>query len=843
VSDNDLLEQEEQAGQHDDLGIHPERQEAETEELESLYNSSPDEGEPDGGGLYKSEPKGKPKLRTKAQAIFSGKKGRRRLIIMGALGGSSIMLIFLIVFLISSFTIPNFMSHVVGYQFTRTAREFAQSSEEIQGEKIMLDTAKDGTGTAEQGFFRGMLDRYQGVKDGVWDKVNSYRPEKVVDNLETTGQLSYVYEDGVSIGGFTRQKLVKVIQNGDEIDVANPTLAGRLLHPIQNFTDKIEMRGDLKDSIDESLDGTNTLVRSGVAKEIRSRIDATLVRWVRNGKPEDPINPAAYEADAVIADRLNAQESEAVATDNGTALRSAASEEVLDNNKDAENAAADGTEACVKDPACLDQQIADGNPTPRPVLEKIDAALQSDTLTKATSVISTAAAVAIPLCLIYDGSLQNSGSSIDTQTASNMRTYNSVAAANHQQQAGQNVTASAVNALQKQLQGKNGIGASVPEQRANNQPVDTTQFSSTQASASHSFSLINAIPLVPQSVLNFMDSFAHPFCKTITNGYVLAGLGIGEVVVGIASGGSVNLADVGIKEFVTTSVKQFFDEFSTKEFIKGVVVQGAVIGGATLIAKQIVASRAASYHNGLARGESFAAEVDAGGNATANYQNQGMFYGAPMNNIDVAMSAQEDLAYMAHQESQKPFTERYFALTNPNSLLTKFGTMAASYTSLSAVSRLLSEAGQILNPLKLFGTVLSHWGTGKALAASDVDTTNYGQVQFGWPPDEENKIASDASYQHPLENQLMLDSSGKEDEIASKYGHCFTDTIGTLLSKGYIQRDTNGNVLRDQGECSPNNVSYSNSQYGDLVFRWRIAKRHQNTLDHMLDIQNVQAAP
>ncbi|HSX23977.1 MAG TPA: hypothetical protein VLE74_02645 [Candidatus Saccharimonadales bacterium] len=833
MSDQDLLEQEENTGQHDDLGVHPERREAETAELNKLYDDSPDDNNEfnfhgEGGGR-------KTPIKARLQSAFAGKKGRRRLIAGSILGGGSIMFLFLLIFFISTLTIPNFMEHVTAYQFARTTRQFANSAGEIEGEKIMLDTASD---TAYSGF----IDRYSGGRvSAIRDKVNSYRPEKVVDNLETKGRLTYVYEDGATVAGFTRQRLTAILLDGQEISASNPTLVGRLLHPIKTFTDKIDYRSDLKDGLEVSLNGRNTLVRSSVAKAIRGRVDAKLVRWVRNGKPDDPKNPDNYEKDAKTAEQLNAEESYAVATDDGKAPRLAAGDTVTKAVEEGQTALLDAEEICLKDPACYEDQAATGKPFSQKALTALDTALQSDTLDKLASTFSTAGAVAIPLCLIYDGSVNNSKNTIDAQNDSNIRTFNSVAAVNGHQQSGQNISAPALNALIHQLNGKDGIGASVPELRANNRPVDTTEFASAQASSSQSFTLLDAIPGIPQVAINFMNNFADKFCPTLTNTYVILGLGAGEILIVAGTGGSVSLTDAGLKEFVTVALKDFFDEFSAKTFVTDLVKTGAKIGAATELAKLIVASRAGSVHNGLARGKPITSDIDAGGNAMASYEEQQMLAGAPMNNADTAFSMLEDHQYLAHQQSRLPITQRYFALSNPDSLLTKVGTVAASYLNFTALSKTLGGLGHILDPLSSFAAIFSHWGTGTAVADSVVDKANYGQVQFGWTPNEEAKIASDASYQHPLENQRILDGSGKEDEIANKYKDCFEKTIGQLLSDKEIQRDTNGNVI-DSGLCSPKNLSYNNPDYGDLVFRWRIAIRHQKTLDHLLDIQNVQSS-
>jgi hypothetical protein len=141
----------------------------------------------------------------------------------------------------------------------------------------------------------------------------------------------------------------------------------------------------------------------------------------------------------------------------------------------------------------------------------------------------------------------------------------------------------------------------------------------------------------------------------------------------------------------------------------------------------------------------------------------------------------------------------------------------------------------------------------KALAATTADTSDYGNVQFGWSDDEENLIDSDNSYL-PLENQEVLDRAAAirpgdpngcaageaaEDCISATYGACFTDSIGTLLSSGDIQRDSSGNVIPNEGLCSPDNLGVDNPDYGTLVFRWRLAMSYNTTLTQLTQEANT----
>jgi hypothetical protein len=206
-------------------------------------------------------------------------------------------------------------------------------------------------------------------------------------------------------------------------------------------------------------------------------------------------------------------------------------------------------------------------------------------------------------------------------------------------------------------------------------------------------------------------------------------------------------------------------------------------------------------------------------------------------------------------------------------------------------SGLLNTIGStLLKPFTGIGW-LSTLFMGKTFAAAATDcndnATDYGNVQFGWSQDEENLLQSNVTYR-PLENQQILDQSGEEAAIASKYAVCFgykynpdgdgsfdpTDpngdmvlndgpgddgSIGTVLSQGMIIRDVNGNVIdagdptqgTGYGTCSPTNLGYKSGdplsvdsdsaspQYRDMIFRFRLAMSYDTTIDQLTSYESV----
>jgi hypothetical protein len=146
----------------------------------------------------------------------------------------------------------------------------------------------------------------------------------------------------------------------------------------------------------------------------------------------------------------------------------------------------------------------------------------------------------------------------------------------------------------------------------------------------------------------------------------------------------------------------------------------------------------------------------------------------------------------------------------------------------------------LFNPIGMGSKLFADVNGTAALADGNVNTEDYGNVVWGYSY-EEQKLMDQPSYASPSENELRLDESGKEAEIAGKYQKCYDDTIGKLLEEHDIKRDENGNVLNGS-DCSPEELGPNNPDYGDLVFRWRLKNNYSHTSDNLLNIQDPSTA-
>lgn len=363
---------------------------------------------------------------------------------------------------------------------------------------------------------------------------------------------------------------------------------------------------------------------------------------------------------------------------------------------------------------------------------------------------------------------------------------------------------------------------------------------------------------MPKESIDLATASLEKGCKVITDLRFGLGLLAAEGTLAVLSGGSSAEASSLLKVGFNKLVVNVSERIAEKGIIKAgtsflihdvakaggkfIIRTGLLVGGtlvATDFAKAAVLKHANFDTSGLATDEAFANQVDMGGNLFAQDTNRKLTYGRPMICSELVQSKADDMAYIKQQNDFKSISERYFAITNPSSLLTRSATTASNMLGnpTSLTSNILTLFGKFASTFTSIG--LNLFG-GKAHALSTIPCTgsgDYNIVQWGWSPEEEAIVANDENYS-PLMNELIL-SDEDFASVEKEYGKCYTSSMGTILADGDIRREDDGSVIVDQGDCSPNNLGIRNAKYGDKVFRWRLKHRYDNTLQHLEDIQNA----
>lgn len=784
------------------------------EKLRNTENRSGDFGfREEGGGQTKG-------LRSKLGRL--NKKRKRLLIAAGAGGALLLGILAILAFFLGSLLIPNFVSSVATYQFARVTRETLNTQTKATAQKVAIDSATDNV-------YRQAKAKYEKLRNNTWGKLDKYRPAKVMKNLKATKKLDYQYGEPSKV--LKRARIVKVIIDGKSYEVKGAASLGDIRNPIKYVQAKIQTRIAINTALKGALRGSNFLVRSKVAKQIRAELKVKLFAWSKADKEK------LRNSNKTTQDVLNAQKSYQTATNSGTTSAKASQGTKSDDIKETAEKASDAQDACYKDAKCTEETVKKGGGLSQKAVAAIESTVGESAFNKVLNVISPAYAVAVPICLVYDGSTVNSADTIDTNNDQLQRSFNRVSSAGDQQERGE-APAEGIGALSRQL---GQTGRSIPQQRASGVPVDTTESFSPQASAGGSYEHNILDALFPTIVADLISPTLDKACPVITDpvvGGILAGLNIiPGVGAGLQAAGQVTTRVIA--RTIATSVGNVVRNMFTKKSLQQITTTTVATVGATLLARLIVMQHMGAVTDGTAQGTMYADQIDMGGNINAQELDRKQNMGAPLTNQSVSQLRSIDQEFTRSQFASQSFFNRYFSITNPGSFMNRLAVTTGTHFNLQSLSSTMSSLPQILNPMNILtklGNIFHPFG--KVSAASEVDKENYGNVQWGWTAAQEKAFTSDPKYEM-LANQEALDDSGKEEDIQEDYGKCFEKSIGQLLADGDIIRDANGNIVYDEGDCSPENLGMDNPDYGDLVFRWRVAMRYSLGVDELLNQQEI----
>ncbi len=531
-----------------------------------------------------------------------------------------------------------------------------------------------------------------------------------------------------------------------------------------------------------------------------------------------------------------------------------------ENSRKIAQDAADAEDAAVKDKAQMTDLVNKGLDVPDSVNNVIEKGLNAGTLSKladtVVGAINPVYDIALPVCMAYDGS-KITKDGVDAQHDSKVSEAAYVLSTGDQQKNGNDFTtvmAGAMNWKLGNIQESNAI------RRVSGKPVDTLAGTGGQRTTLGTYGEYTIFDVFHLSSLN---GVADSLCPTLTNFWVGLGIGVGNLVItgvlsfftgGGAAAGEVTAtqaaekaAEEGLtqaaKRLITTATKKTLKSFGAggrfaKQFIKDGVKYGSAAAAATIIASMIVNHAAGLDSSGLEKDVAFTDNVDDGAEQLSGDMGRANFYARPLNNAEVAQSHVADQAELAYNLQHESSFERYLALENPNSLVSRMAITTGSLLDRSMFASLLNSLASLFNPVGLSSKLFAGLNSTTTLAAANEDTQDYGNVVWGYSAAEQQLMQQD-SYASPSENSYVLDQSGKESEIESKYSKCYSDSIGTLLSNGDIQRsDSQGGNVKDTGDCSPQNLGPNNPTYGDLVFRWRLKHNYENTTDTLLGVQD-----
>jgi|GEM_PF-1097078 len=870
----------------------------------SAGNKSPG-GKGDDDGLYNpDDDDGRlaPLRRARAKAEnIKGRALKNKWLVGVAIGSNFIVIgmIILVAVILGGYKVVDFAEHVADYQFARNTASMAENTTSITDEKLGIDAlaaeSEDAAASATDRSLAGqLLDKVQakataatGKAKDLWSSFDDYRPGKTISNFQNNNILKF--NEGTTRLGRTYIKSATIntetasLTTGLETRSLRNSLKNSLIPGYKFATKDFSFSRNFAPDLIGALKANDIgpITRARVASQIRSELNIGLVAWVAGryaGKDEtqDEVN---IEQDAYNTAEKGSATS---ITNSGTSTTTSTGGSPNGTVDEVAQKAQAAEDAEVNDAGQVKNNILP-NPNSLPdsvqtVMNGIKDSAQglSGLLSDIVGFINPFYKIAVPMCLVYDGSLisPDAGQTIDTQNTQMERSGVWMQSAASQLKDGNSANGEVDGALDYKL---GDVTTSFPEERASGIPVDTTSFPASEASPTGQYSLATGLPSPIDSVVSSLGSA----CPALTNLWVGAALGGANIaisaVVGYLTGGEGDVAIAGGEAAAESAANDAVPSLASKAL--GKIVSGgsklkdfgvqtgkqvALIGGATLIAKAIVADKIGASHNSLATGQPYDNTLDCGTNLYANQIEQQQFYGAPLTDQNLAADNTSNIGQLTYNESRQSAVERYASVNNPNSLISRVALASSGYFSSSVWSVPLKIGSALLNPIRSIGSILNPLMSHSAFAAATVTSANTycGNVQFGFTPYEKQLIANDPSYK-PLENQEALDASSQEGTIAARYGACFDGSvsIGNMLTtkapdgEYYIVRDDNGDVNPDKGLCSPRNLGTANIDnsgpadslsptgrgWADLVFRWRVAQGYKNTMDQLKQEQTVSS--
>ncbi|CAN5427294.1 hypothetical protein BH09PAT4_BH09PAT4_03280 [soil metagenome] len=786
---------------------------------------SAEEGESAGGvrGLYNKGKDGRSRLRNRVS------KFKKKWVIAAAFGGGGLgMLVLLLVLLVGTLKIPHLAENITAYQFARVTQQMSRNTSRVLSDKISVDSAKKAV-------YDKLEQRYAtvGKAKEAWAKLDKFRPNKVISNMQSSGQASLEYKPDK----FGRPVLAGIQLTDRSIPVSNTNTLTKLIPGFKLARD-VKFSTDVAPRLNTAIKANawGPIIRGRVAKQIRKELGVSLIAWKVGEFKGKNAEKARILVEQQAHEKISGNTKDSVKTQ---------------PLKDSANAAVEAEEKAVANETSLKRIIKNGGKI-QEVKDSITKSLKESPYITSLKFINGFYGMAVPVCIVYEGSVEHSGPTINQQSEAQQKAYYLVASAADEQKDGTNGSAEATGAFNEKLGDING---SIPMQRASGASVDTTGYMSTEAGAGGgTFSLANAL-FGQGAAVSFINWAGDNLCPKLTDTKIATAVGAANIVAIFLSGGGAAGAEGAAQKAATTALGKVAEKIAATVIRKkgAVNVSGKIgdiltdttksaakIAGATILAKLIVMSKSGYTNNGLEQGKDFAAMADSGGNIAGNELDRKQFYGRPLTKDEAAVSAGQTMAFVNEQNASKSTFQRYFALSNPQSLLTRFATTSATLISNAKAPSLLKQLGNLLDPTTLFSSLFSHLNpqTVHASAAQDAVMLNYGNVQFGFSSKEQSVMDTDPTY-GLLENRRLLDESGKEDDIESDYGKCFTESLGDLISGGDIVLDDNNNVKDNEGDCAPAKLTLGSAKYGDMVFRWRVAHSYDGTLDQLDDMQTI----
>lgn len=745
-----------------------------------------------------------------------GKAAKSKWIVGAGIGGSALATLIIILFImISAFKIPHLVENITTYQFARIFQRM-----QAQNERSI--SAKIATSIGSNERIAQVKERY-GKYTAPLEK---WSPNKQIANLGTKNGIEFVYSgDKISAVKLADGSTIK-----PQPTFLKGLIPGYRFYQGQKFSQQFvsELQVALR------TNEVGPVVRWEVSRKLRSQLGISLVAWKAGQYKGMSREEVRIKVEQETIKRTTTPSS---ATPKTGPLKDAKEEltkvnEELTTNDD------------------LTKELIDNDGVTEKEISTLRNAVSSNAFQTGLQWLNGFYAVATPVCIVYDGSMNEAGPTIDANSAAQIKFANLLATTGDQIKNGETVNGDIAGAYADKFEGQGSAALA----RSSGQAVDTTKSSlQAQATAGGNFTFFNVL-MGGGDVASLANSIANKACPTLTSPeFAVTGATISVLSIPFTGGGSagVQKATTSVISRVTKKVIEAFALKNIREtasrtgrLIADTVKSGVKIAGATVIAKYIVASQAGSLNNGAAQGPEAVDMADSGMNLMANEVMRRQLYGRPLSDQEVAAASAETMQHVAQQNRQKSAFERYASISNPSSLISNLGYSLSSTLTVKNLASVAHGFKQSINPFGASNKILASINPSVGAATIEANSITHGNIQWGWNAEEQRLLRDNPDYSW-LENQRILDERGISSEIENEYGKCFSEetTIGTLLQEGDIVLDDNGKVVdTPDAACSPINLGINNPRFGDGVFRWRVMKADVNDVNESINQQEITAS-
>ncbi len=292
----------------------------------------------------------------------------------------------------------------------------------------------------------------------------------------------------------------------------------------------------------------------------------------------------------------------------------------------------------------------------------------------------------------------------------------------------------------------------------------------------------------------------------------------------LTGGGEVAAEEVAGQATVRVAVKALGEAlFSTGKSLVSAegIAKGAgtavAFGGYSLILQYVAMAFSGSTFSGSEQGAAYYDRAAVGTNVLQNRQVRSQ-YGRPMTDAEARGGDAHYATVMRNGWNQKGLTQRYFAAENPFSLVGMASVYAPTNATggLEIVRKGISTLGSALNPLSLASKLGIMTPVAKAYAADSYNP--YGdQIQWGFSPDELNKMRNDPSYTI-TENEKHI-TPQQISTLDGTIGKCFDPATSQYsVNKGIDRATARG------GDCGADKLGT------DEAFRYRLYKLDESII-------------